>query len=310
VNAEAASAGADWIARYLERLAGQRGYSEHTVAAYRRDLDAFADFLEQRQRPLTAAGVDDVRAFVAAAHRSGLAAATLKRRLSAVRGLYRFLQDEGVVEVHPALDLRAPKGPKRLPEVLDPEQMTALLEHEEDGVLDLRDRALFELIYSSGLRLAEAVSLNLSALDLSAASVRVLGKGRKTRDVPVGRKAREALSAWLQVRGQLAATGEEAVFVGRRGKRLSPRAVQLRLRRRALLAGLDTPVHPHMLRHAFASHLLESSGDLRAVQELLGHADIGTTQIYTHLDFQHLAQVYDRAHPRARRRDGKGGEAE
>lgn len=295
----------DRISEYLDRLAGQRGYSEHTVAAYRRDLEAFATFLRQRERPLLDAGADDVRSFVAAAHRSGLSSATLKRRLSAVRGLYHYLQDEGLIDNHPALDLRAPKGPRRLPEVLDPEQMTALLEIDTDDLLELRDRALFELIYSSGLRLAEAVSLDRVALDLSAGRVRVVGKGRKTRDVPVGRKAREALAVWLRVRNQLAADGEEAVFVGRRGKRLGARAVQQRLRRRALVAGLDVPVHPHMLRHAFASHLLESSGDLRAVQELLGHADIGTTQIYTHLDFQHLAQVYDRAHPRARRRDGE-----
>lgn len=298
----AASPAPDWIARYLERLAAQRGYSAHTVAAYRRDLSAFSTFLERHGRLLVDAGADDVRAFVAAEHRRGLSATTLKRRLSAVRGLYRFLQDEGVVEVHPAQDLRAPKGPRRLPETLDPEQMTSLLEHEDDGLLDLRDRALFELIYSSGLRLAEAVSLDLVGLDLASARVRVTGKGGKTRDLPVGRKACEALSDWLRVRGQLATAGEEAVFVGRRGTRLGARAVQARLRRRAVLAGLDTPVHPHMLRHAFASHLLESSGDLRAVQELLGHANISTTQIYTHLDFQHLAQVYDRAHPRARRR--------
>jgi integrase/recombinase XerC len=298
----ASGAASDWIALYLERLAAQRGYSAHTVSAYRRDLHAFAGFLEQLGRPLTEAAADDVRAFVAAQHRSGLSAATLKRRLAAVRGLYRFLQDEAAVEIHPAQDLRAPKGSRRLPETLDPEQMTALLEHGDDDILDLRDRALFELIYSSGLRLAEAVSLDLVGLDLASARVRVTGKGGKTRDLPVGRKACEALSAWLQVRGQLAATGEEAVFVGRHGARLGARAVQARLRRRALLAGLDTPVHPHMLRHAFASHLLESSGDLRAVQELLGHANISTTQIYTHLDFQHLAQVYDRAHPRARRR--------
>lgn len=293
---------ADWIARYLDRLAGQRHYSAHTVAAYRRDLAAFSAFLAARGRELSMAGADDVRAFVAAEHRGGLSAASLKRRLSAVRGLYHFLQAEGVVENHPALDLRAPRGAKHLPEVLDPEQMSSLLEHEEDGLLALRDRALFELIYSSGLRLTEAVSLDLGALDLPAASVRVLGKGRKTRELPVGRKAHEVLSAWLRVRGQLAASGEPAVFVGRHGRRLGARSVQARLRRRARLAGLDVPVYPHMLRHAFASHLLESSGDLRAVQELLGHADISTTQIYTHLDFQHLAQVYDHAHPRAHRR--------
>ncbi|APZ41929.1 tyrosine recombinase XerC [Acidihalobacter ferrooxydans] len=292
----------DWIARYLQNLGTQRNYSAHTVAAYRRDLDAFAAFLASRARALSEASPDDVRDFVATGHRQGRSSTTLKRRLSAVRGLFRFLQTEGVVENHPALDLRAPKGARRLPEVLDPEQMAALLEQAGADPLAVRDRALFELIYSSGLRLAEVLGLDLVSLDLAAGRVRVLGKGRKTREVPVGRKAREALAAWLKVRPELAAADAAAVFVGRRGVRLGARGVQQRLRRRGIRAGLDAPVHPHMLRHAFASHLLESSGDLRAVQELLGHADIGTTQIYTHLDFQHLAQVYDRAHPRARRR--------
>lgn len=292
------------IEDYLDSLAGQRHYSPHSVAAYRRDLAFFETFLQERGVAVLRAGSHDVRDYIAAEHRRGRSAPTLRRRLSAVRGLYRFLLAEGRVARHPALDLRTPKGVRRLPEVLSPEQMDRLLAGRGDEALEVRDRALFELMYSSGLRLAETVALDLVDLDLAAGMVRVTGKGRKTRDVPVGSQAVAALRAWLRARGSLVAPDVAALFVGRGGRRLGARSVQKRLTRAARVNGLDAAVHPHLLRHAFASHMLESSGDLRAVQELLGHANISTTQVYTHLDFQRLAAVYDQAHPRARRRGG------
>lgn len=292
------------IEDYLDSLSGQRHYSPHSVAAYRRDLAFFEAFLQERGVAVLQATSHDVRDYIAAEHRRGRSAPTLRRRLSAVRGLYRFLLAEGRVERHPALDLRTPKGARRLPEVLSPEQMDRLLAGRGDETLEVRDRALFELMYSSGLRLAETVALDLVDLDLAAGMVRVTGKGRKTRDVPVGRQAVAALRAWLRVRGSLMVPDVAALFVGRGGRRLGARSVQKRLTRAARVHGLDAAVHPHLLRHAFASHMLESSGDLRAVQELLGHANISTTQVYTHLDFQRLAAVYDQAHPRARRRGG------
>ncbi len=295
----------DLVDRYLQQLAGQRGYSPHTTTAYRRDLNAFLNFLSREKKPLVCIDAEAVRAFIANGHRQGLGSKTLRRRLSSLRGWYRFLLSQKIIERDPTVDIKAPKGSKRLPETLTPEQLAVLLEKEDRNLLEVRDRALFELAYSSGLRLAELASLNRMHLDLVDGMVRVLGKGRKIRQIPIGSKARIALNNWLQVRGQLACKDEDAVFVSRRGRRLGPRAIQLRLRQRAIETGIGPPVHPHMLRHAFASHLLESSGDLRAVQELLGHVDISTTQIYTHLDFQHLADVYDRSHPRAHRKNGK-----
>lgn len=295
------------VEAYLDSLSGQRHYSPQSVAAYRRDLALYLAFLSARSRTVIEAASHDVRDFIAGEHRRGRSAPTLRRRLSAIRGLYHFLIGEGQVHQHPALELRAPKGERRLPEVLAPEQLDRLLAGSGEDALARRDRALFELMYSSGLRLAETVALDLVDLDLAAGMVRVTGKGRKTRDVPVGRRARDALGLWLHARVTLASPGVTAVFVGRGGGRLGARSVQLRLGRLARVNGLEIPIHPHLLRHAFASHMLESSGDLRAVQELLGHANIATTQIYTHLDFQHLASVYDQAHPRARRR-GKASE--
>lgn len=290
---------------FVGHLGGERNYSPHTVSAYRRDLQAFVAYLRRHELSPEDASDETVRQFLAEEHRRGVSAKSLKRRLSAIRGWFHFLHAEGRIANPPVLDLRAPKAARRLPQTLDPEQMTRLLEQEESDLIDVRDRALFELIYSSGLRLSETVGLDVASLDLNGGRVRVLGKGRKARELPVGSKAQAALSRWLEVRPQLAKEGEQALFLSRRGHRLGARSVQQRLRRRAQMAGLETPTHPHMLRHAFASHLLESSGDLRAVQELLGHADISTTQIYTHLDYQHLARIYDHAHPRARRR-GRG----
>jgi integrase/recombinase XerC len=226
----------------------------------------------------------------------------VQRRLSAVRGYFNYLVREGVVASNPAVEIRAPKAARRLPGTLDVDQITQLLEAPAGDALAVRDRAIMELFYSSGLRLAELVGLGLTDVDLADRTARVLGKGAKTRIVPVGRKACEAIRAWLRERGALAGVDETALFVGRNGTRLKPRAVQLRIAHWARCAGLPSRVYPHLFRHSFATHLLESSKDLRGVQELLGHADISTTQVYTHLDFAHLARTYDASHPRAKRK--------
>jgi len=289
------------VERFLAQLRNERRLSPRTEDSYRRDLRAAIEYC-------AIAGLEawadmdpgHVRAFAARAHRRGLSGRTIQRRLSALRSLFNFLVREGQLAANPAVDVRAPKAEHRLPEVLDVDQMATLLEGSGGPVLALRDRALLELMYSCGLRLAEAVDLDLADVDLGAGEVRVTGKGAKTRLLPVGRHARRALEQWLAARPRLACAAQPALFVARGGRRLSRRSVQSRVRQWARRRGLT--LHPHMLRHSFASHLLESSGDLRAVQELLGHADISTTQIYTHVDFQHLARVYDQAHPRARKR--------
>ena len=295
-----------WIDGFERVLRDERRLSPHTVRAYRRDLERLVSRLEAQGvnawREVTPALL---RGHVARRHRDGVGGRTIARELSALRAFFRHLQAEGVLANDPARGVSAPRAPRHLPRTLDADATAALMDAPADEPLAVRDAAMLELFYSSGLRLAELVSLDLSRLDLDDGVVQVEGKGRKVRRVPVGRKAREALLRWLAVRRGLAGPGESAVFVGQRGRRLSERAVQLRVSRRARESGLGVHLHPHMLRHSFASHLLESSGDLRAVQELLGHADIATTQVYTHLDFQHLARVYDKAHPRARRR-GRG----
>lgn len=295
------------IGEFLHHLEIERRLSPHTLGNYRRDLLAVHGFLDQ-QRVATWARVDShhLRAFVAAQHRAGLGGRSLQRRLSALRSFYRYLLREKRVTANPAVGLRAPKAPRRLPKALDADQVSRLLDRsdaeESSPALAQRDHAMMELLYSSGLRLAELVRLDLTDLDRNDGTVRVIGKGDKTRIVPVGRLARAALDAWLHTRSSLAAPDENALFISRRGRRITARAVQQRLRFRGMKQALDTPLHPHLLRHSCASHLLESSGDLRAVQELLGHADIATTQVYTHLDFQHLAKVYDHAHPRAKKK--------
>jgi integrase/recombinase XerC len=290
------------IERFLQSLHSQRHASPHTRAGYARDLTRLFAFVEQQQLE-TWQALDSaaVRAFVAQLHRSGLDGRSIARALSALRSFYRFLLREGLVTRNPALGVRAPKSARRLPKALSADATARLLAINDRDALATRDRAMFELFYSSGLRLAELAALDVDALDRHDGLVRVLGKGRKEREVPVGRLAQEALALWLRERTQLA-PGESALFVTRAGRRLSPRSIEARLKYWSLRQGLGQAVHPHMLRHSFASHLLESSGDLRAVQELLGHANISTTQVYTHLDFQHLAKVYDSAHPRARKR--------
>jgi len=289
---------------FLRSLRYERNLSPRTLDAYRRDLQRFTDFCDQN-------GIGDwpqvdaetVRRHVARRHRKGLGSRSLQRELSALRSLFRYLLRQGVVDHNPAADVQAPKAGRPLPKILDVEQATRLVSFSGDGPLDVRDRAILELFYSSGLRLSELLALDREAVaDIRQGRIRVTGKGNKTREVPVGRHAIAALEAWLRERPALDRAGEPALFLSRDGRRLSARAVQQRLRQRARQQGITGRVHPHMLRHSFASHLLESSGDLRAVQELLGHADIRTTQIYTHLDFQHLAQVYDQTHPRARKR--------
>ena len=278
--------------------------SAHTVDAYNRDLDNLERFMTERGvahwRDLDTPAI---RAFAAWLHRRGRHGKTVQRSLSAVRSFYRFLNRERWVDGNPALGVSAPRAPRRLPRVLDVDAVGALLEAPSvpDPLL-VRDWAMLELIYSSGLRLAELVGLDVPHLKLHERLVEVTGKGGKSRVLPVGECAAQALERWIEARAGLAATGELALFVGQRGRRLGTRAVQLRLDKWAASHGLGGGLHPHQLRHSFASHVLESSGDLRAVQELLGHADISTTQIYTHLDFQHLARVYDQAHPRAKKR--------
>lgn len=291
------------VSRFLQSLRVERRFSPHTASAYSRDLSALLAYCaEQGIDAWARLDAQHVRGFAAQSHRRGLAPRSVQRRLSALRSLFRFLAREGEVDHDPAADVPAPKARKRLPTVLDADTMGRLLEFRADDRLDVRDKAIMELFYSSGLRLSELLGLELADLDLRDRTVRVLGKGRKTRIVPVGRHAVEALSRWLRERAAVASVEETAVFVGVGGRRLGPRIVQKRIARWARLQGLPEHVHPHMFRHSFASHLLESSGDLRAVQELLGHANISTTQVYTHLDFQHLARIYDAAHPRAKRK--------
>ena len=293
---------------FLGHLQHERRLSSRTLDGYGRDLAVLAAWLD-------GAGVSDwagvtehhVRGFIGARRRKGASGRSVQRALSALRSLFRYLLREGLASGNPALGVRPPKTPRKLPATLDPDQLGRLLDAPAPTPLGLRDAAIVELFYSSGLRLAELVGLDLGGVDLADAMVEVTGKGARTRRVPVGRLALEALRRWLAVRGDLAAPDERALFVSGRGGRLHPRSVQARLRHLALLRGAARNVHPHLLRHSFASHLLESSGDLRAVQELLGHANISTTQIYTHLDFQHLAQAYDQAHPRARRKRGSEG---
>ncbi|MFL6619063.1 MAG: tyrosine recombinase XerC [Povalibacter sp.] len=292
-----------WIGRFLMHLSSERRLSAHTDANYRRDLQLFSAFCE-KSAIADWGGVDSqhVRSFAASEFRRGQSPRTIQRRLSAIRSFCNFLIREARLKSNPALEVQAPKAPKRLPETLDADQMARLLAFRTDDELSVRDKAMMELFYSSGLRLSELVDLDLTDVDLRDRTVRVTGKGNKTRLVPIGRFAIEALTSWLKERGALTTPAESALFVSKRGGRLLQRAVQLRIGAWAKRQGLGVHLHPHMFRHSFATHLLESSQDLRAVQELLGHANISTTQIYTHLDFQHLAKIYDQAHPRARRK--------
>ncbi len=291
------------VAAWLAELAEQRRLSPHTISNYRRDLDKL--IAAAGDAPLAELHVHQIRRFIAQLHGQGLTGRSLARTLSAWRGFFKWLGQHDAVPANPCEGVRPPKSPRLLPKALSVDEAARLLEPvaDDDPVLGARDTAMFELFYSSGLRLAELAALDRDTLDnaLNEDEVRVLGKRNKARLVPVGSKAREALAAWAAVRDSLAASDEPALFVGQRGRRINHRVIQDRLGRRAVLLGLPRHVHPHMLRHSFASHVLQSSGDLRAVQEMLGHASIASTQVYTHLDFQHLARVYDSAHPRAKR---------
>ncbi len=290
------------IEAFIVYLRDVRRLSSHTIAAYQRDLGKLADHLSNLNRSAARDVREaDIRGWVATLHREGLAAPSIQRALSAARAWYRYLTARDPALGNPVEHVRAPKRGRRLPKSLEPDAVGTLLDRQEDDPLLLRDLAMAELIYSSGLRLQELTSLDFNALDRSDRTLTVTGKGAKTRTVPVGDAALKALDRWLAVRGGQCGPNEP-LFISQRGQRISPRSVQARLAQLARSGQLSQPLHPHMLRHAFASHLLESSGDLRAVQELLGHANIGTTQIYTHLDFQHLAKTYDAAHPRAQRR--------
>jgi len=310
----------DWMRRFRRYIRTERRLSPHTDSNYARDLQALVSFCDTH-------GISDwprldaqhVRLFAARAHAQGLSALSVRRRLAALRSFFRFLLKEGVVRANPGLDIQAPKSPRLLPDTVDTDQMARLLEIPADeSPLATRDLAMMELLYSSGLRLAEISGLNWEHLNSNDRSVRVLGKGRKERILPVGAKALSALALWRKAwpgpsprqsggrarsdSGASRPAPEDPIFTGRDRRRLSHRAIQARVAYWGRRQGLGVHVHPHLFRHSFASHLLESSGELRAVQELLGHANIATTQIYTHLDFQHLARIYDATHPRARKK--------
>jgi integrase/recombinase XerC len=291
------------LENFLEQLRSQKRASQHTLKHYRRDLGQLRNYCDARQLD-DWAGLrqGDIRAHIAARHRHGLSSKSLQRELSAIRSFFAYLLKKQCLGANPARQVRAPKQPRKLPKILDVDQVAGLLEAGAGSVLELRDVAMFELFYSSGLRLSELAALNLDDIDRSGGLLTVeQGKGNKSRILPVGGKALAALDNWFAARARFGNACADAVFIARNGKRLGCRGIELRLQQWCRKKGLSEHVHPHMLRHSFASHLLESSRDLRAVQELLGHSNIGTTQIYTHLDFQHLAEVYDQAHPRAKK---------
>ncbi|MFK5915291.1 MAG: tyrosine recombinase XerC [Woeseiaceae bacterium] len=292
----------DAVGAFFAKLKNERQYSAQTIKSYQRDLDLFTSFCEQQDLvEWFDIKEEHVRSFISQHHRKGLSGATLQRMLSSLRSFFKYLLIENKILNNPAKEIQAPKTGRKLPSTLDVDSMTRLLEIKGDEIETVRDRAIMELFYSSGLRLTELSSLDLiSGRQALQGAIRVKGKGEKERDLPVGKKAINALDAWLKIRENMANEGEPALFVGVQGKRINNSVIQTRLKYWAKKQGIDINVFPHLMRHSFASHLLESSGDLRAVQELLGHADISTTQIYTHLDFQHLAKVYDGAHPRAK----------
>lgn len=297
-------AAVDGCQQFLDALQNEQRLSPNTLKAYRRDLDRLVSFCnEQSLQHWAELDSHHVRQFMAERHRKGLGAKSVQRELSACRSFFAYLIKNKELSNNPAAGIRAPKAPKALPRVLDVDQVNALLEAAPSNSLEIRDLAMWELLYSSGLRVSELANVNLMDADLSGRTVHVVsGKGGKSRLLPLGSKAVSAIRAWLLVRIDTVKTDEMALFVGKTGARLTTRSIQLRLERWRKRQGIQGRLHPHMLRHSFASHLLESSRDLRAVQELLGHSNISTTQVYTHLDFQHLASVYDQAHPRAKQK--------
>ncbi len=295
----------EYLEQFIQMLRSEKYYSPHTCSNYRRDLELFQKYLALRDvGAWEQVDYNLVSEFAAQRHRQGRKSRTIARELSSIRSLYQFLIKNGVVAQNPALEVRAPRSGKALPKTCDAESIDRLLrvDDDSDGLL-VRDVAIFELIYSSGLRLAELVNIDLDDIDLGQKHLIVTGKGNKTRHLPIGSKAVDAVQRWLRLRQDYCQDmHQKALFLSKRGDRISPRNVQSRLKSLIQRAALDQHLSPHVLRHSFATHMLESSSDLRAVQELLGHVNIATTQVYTHLDFQHLAQVYDAAHPRAKRK--------
>lgn len=295
---------ADQLAQFEEHLRSERRLSEHTVSSYLRDLNKLGDWCEQQQiESASLLTSQHVRLCMSQLHHRGLGGRSLQRWLSSLRTFFNYALKHQWVKSNPSTGIAAPKSPKKLPRTLDVDQASQFVATHGERWIDCRDRAIIELFYSSGLRLSELTALNLADLDFADQLVRVTGKGSKTRQVPIGSHAIKALHHWIKKRSDNATPDQKAVFISSRGSRISPRTVQERLRLISLEQGMQGKVHPHMLRHSFASHLLESSGDLRAIQELLGHANLSTTQIYTHLDFQHLSKIYDQAHPRAKRKN-------
>ena len=290
------------IERYLNFLTHERRLAALTIKSYRRDLDLLSTLAHERKAALSALSQPEIRRFASTLHGRGLSAKSLARVLSGWRGYFEFLVHDGALAINPVEGVKAPKAAKRLPETLSPDEAVRLVSFADDTPEGIRDRAIFELLYSSGLRISEVTGLDTDGIDFSTCEVRVTGKGSKTRIVPVGKHAMEAIWRWLMTRRTFKGADGSALFLGSRGNRIGPRMVQSRIKHWAAVQGLTVDPHPHMLRHSFASHVLQSSGDLRAVQEMLGHASIASTQVYTHLDFQHLAKVYDTAHPRAKRK--------
>lgn len=297
---------AEQCEKFFQYLQSERQYSDHTLKNYRRDIQSFLVFCQQQTIDnFSSLDSAHIRQFIAGRHRQGLGGRSLQRVLSSLRSLFHFLNKQRLLVNNPAKGVRAPKSPRKLPEVMTVDELDQLLMMNGDDVLLVRDKAIMELMYGCGLRLSELVTLDIKNVERKQQILNVTGKGNKQRQLPFGRKASEALESWLKIRSQLANLEETAVFVSKRGTRLKQSSIQQRLKKWAIKQGLDSDLYPHKLRHSFASHILESSGDLRAVQELLGHENLSTTQIYTHLDFQHLAKVYDEAHPRARKRGKK-----
>ena len=291
----------NYLEAYLNHITFERGLSKLTQSNYARDIKLLLDATSESKTPLDALKPGNIRQLIAKLHGRGLGGKSIARMLSSWRGFFDYLVKQHGFSSNPCIGMRAPKSAKNLPQALSADQAVQLVDIKEDDLLSLRDHAILELFYSSGLRLAELVGLDFNTLDLANGSISVTGKGNKTRIVPVGSYAITAIQSWLNARASIAKPDQPALFITKQGNRITPRAIQYRLKEWAIKQGINSDVHPHMLRHSFATHVLQSSGDLRAVQEMLGHANISTTQVYTHLDFQHLAKVYDQAHPRAKK---------
>ncbi|MEG3591683.1 MAG: tyrosine recombinase XerC [Pseudomonadota bacterium] len=294
----------NYLEDFIVFLKSERNYSTHTVKSYSQDIRYFFTYCKKFNSPeLSNITTTDIKEYAAKLNRIGRAPSTIQRSLSSIRTFYAYLQKEKIVKINPALNAKGPKLHRKLPKVMNVDEMSRLLDNNKKTDLVIRDVAIIELLYSSGLRVSELTSLDIQNISIRSSEVKVTGKGNKQRVVPIGKSAINALKLWLTVRKKHDFDNQEALFLNNKGKRLSARSVQLRLRKLALEKGINKTVHPHVMRHSFASHLLESSGDLRAVQEMLGHSNLSTTQIYTHLDYQHLSQVYDKAHPRARKKE-------